>query len=298
VILDRIGAYQRGEALLFDAGLFEAASATLRDADGDPAFAAEALVLPSEAFIADQMAVVDPDAVHAVRDFLRLEIGTTLSAMLQETYERLADDGPYRIDGASIGRRSLRNTCLSYLAVAGREGVVRAKAQFDAATNMTDMLAALGVLAASDSDERVEALAAFHAKWRGDDLVIDKWFSIQAMSPRAETIAEVHRLAGHADFDLRNPNRMRSLVGAFAMSNQVRFHDAGGAGYRFLADMLVALDPINSQTAARLVDPLGAWRRQDDKRAALMRAELERMLALPKLSRGTYEKVSKALALS
>jgi aminopeptidase N len=161
---------------------------------------------------------------------------------------------------------------------------------------MTDSLAALVALAHSNAPSREAALASFHTRWHGDDLVLDKWFAIQAMSPRADTIEQVKRLYRHPDFDLRNPNRVRALVGAFSNGNQVRFHDAGGAGYRFLADAVMELDPINGQVAARLVNPLGAWRRQDEGRDAKMRAELERILALPKLSRGTYEKASKGLA--
>ena len=216
--------------------------------------------------------------------------------MLHATYERLEDAGEYRTDAAAIGRRALRNACLAYLAAAGAEGVALARAQFDAATNMTDSLAALTVLAATDGADREAALSAFHACWRHDDLVLDKWFSIQATSPRPQTVEEVRALAGHPDFDLRNPNRVRALVGAFAAANQVRFHTASGAGYRFLADTVIALDPLNGQTASRLVGPLGTWRRQDEARQALMRAELERILEANGLSRLTYEKISKALA--
>ena len=279
-----------------DEGLVEATAALLAGADADRQFAAEALVLPSEAFIADQMEVVDPDAVHAARQFLRGEVGRRLEPALRATYDRLADSGPARIDAEAIGRRALRNACLGYLAAAGAAGVVLARAQFDAATNMTDSLAALAVLAATDGADRRAALDAFHASWRGDDLVLDKWFSIQAGSPRPQTVDDVRALSSHPDFDLRNPNRVRALVGAFSSGNQVRFHDASGAGYRFLADTVIALDPLNGQTASRLVGPLGAWRRQDAGRQALMRAELERILAASGLSRLTYEKVSKALA--
>jgi aminopeptidase N len=285
----------RGTPPALDGGLLAAMRATLDNAGADPAFAAEALVLPSEAYIADQMATADPDAVHAARQALRAQLGAALHDLLRETYDRLADRGPYRTDGAAIGRRALRNACLAYLAAAGAEGVRLARAQFDAQANMTDVLAALDVLAATEGEDRTAALAAFHARWRGDDLVLDKWFAIQAASPRAATLAEVRALYRHPDFDLRNPNRVRALVGAFA-ANQVRFHAASGEGYRFLADVVIALDPLNGQTAARLVNPLGAWRRQDAARAGLMQAELARILATPRLSRGTYEKASKGLA--
>jgi aminopeptidase N len=279
-----------------DAGLVDAFAHTLKGADADPAFAAEALSLPSEAYIADQMEEADTDAIHAVRQTLRRQLGTVLGAELRATYKRLSNTGAYATDGATIGKRALRNACLAYLGAAGEEGVRLARAQFDAQGNMTDVLAALDVLAASDGPDRAAALAAFHAKWREDDLVLDKWFAIQATSPRPETVKDVQVLVRHADFDLRNPNRVRALVGAFSAGNQVRFHDASGAGYRFLADVVIALDPLNSMTAARLVNPLGTWRRHGPARAALMRAQLQRIAGTANLSRGTYEKASKALA--
>ena len=285
-----------GHPPALDEGLAAAQAALLAGADADRQFAAVALALPSEAFIANQMDVADPDAIHAAREFLRAELGRQLAPVLRATYDRLADSGDYRIDAAAIGRRALRNVCLNYLAAAGAEGVALARAQFDAATNMTDSLAALSVLAATDGPDREAALAAFHASWRGDDLVLDKWFAIQATSPRPQTVADVRALSRHPDFDLRNPNRVRALVGAFSAGNQVRFHDASGAGYRFLADTVIALDPVNGQTASRLAGPLGAWRRQRADRQALMRAELQRILAAGGLSRLTYEKASKALA--
>jgi aminopeptidase N len=292
VMLDMIAGRR---PLALDAGLEEALSATLAGADADPAFAAEALAFPSEAFVGDQMSTVDVDAIHAVRGFLRAEIGRRLAPALRETYERLDDPGEYRIDGSSIGHRALRNACLAYLAAAGADGIALARAQFDAGRNMTDVLAALAALAATDAPERVEALAAFYARWRGDDLVLDKWFAIQATSPRPRTLEDVRALYRHPDFDLRNPNRVRSLVGAFAAGNQARFHDGSGAGYRFLADAIIAIDPTNGQVAARLVDPLGTWRRHDSGRAALMREQLGRIVAQPQVSRFTHEKVSKAL---
>ena len=296
VMLEMVAAHRRGEALGFDDALAEAVAGTLAGADADPAFAAEALILPGEGVVADQMEIADPEAIHLVRQHLRREIGRRFATALRMTYDALTDTGPYRIDGRSIGRRALRNACLSYLAAAGEEGVTLASAQFEAQANMTDVLAALSLLADTDSPARDKALAAFHARWRGDDLVLDKWFSIQAMSSRPDTIAQVRALYAHPDFDLRNPNRARALIGAFASGNPARFHDASGEGYRFLADAVIALDPINAATAARLVSPLGLWRRQAPERAALMRRELERILALPGLSRGTFEKVSKALA--
>jgi aminopeptidase N len=295
VILDLVDGALRGEAMGFDQALADAVAATLAGAERDPAFAAEALPLPGEGVLADQMEVAEPEAIHLARQHVRREIGRRCGTALRDAYMALADAGPYRVDGRSIGRRALRNACLGYLAAAGQEGVALAAAQYETARNMTDRLAALSLLADSTDPARDAALADFHARWRGDDLVLDKWFSIQAMSARADTLMQVRALYGHPDFDLRNPNRARSLVGAFASGNPRWFHDVSGDGYRFLADAVIALDPINGATAARLVGPLGLWRRHTPARAALMRDQLQRIIAVPGLSRGTDEKVAKAL---
>ncbi|MGH7042846.1 MAG: aminopeptidase N, partial [Acetobacteraceae bacterium] len=188
VLLGMAAAWRRGEAVALDPGVVDAASATLAGAEADPAFAAEALALPGEAFLADQQEVVDPDAIHAAREAARGAIGQALHDALRAWYARLTDPGPYRIDGAAIGQRALRNTCLAYLAAAGDPDSVRlAKAQFDLGANMTDVLAALAVLAGIACPERAAALAAFHARWREDALVLDKWFAIQAMSALPDT---------------------------------------------------------------------------------------------------------------
>jgi aminopeptidase N len=296
-LLDRVEALRRRAApASLDPDLVAATRQTLADAAHDPAFAAEALVLPSESFLADQMAIVDVDAVHLARDSARGEIGRALAAEFAAAYEALADPGPYHIDGAAIGRRALRNASLAYIAAANPEkGAALAKAQFDIAANMTDVLAALAVLADLERPERPAALARFFAAWAHDPLVVDKWFSLQARSSLPQTPARVRALTAHPAFERKNPNRVRALVGAFAQANQVRFHDASGAGYAFLADEVIAIDPGNPTTAARLVQPLCAWRRHDPARQALMQRELERILAIPELSKNTYEMVSKSL---
>jgi aminopeptidase N len=298
LLLRMVAAHRRGEALTLDSELITQMGRMLAKADSDPAFAAEALMLPSESFLADQMDVVDVDAIHAARDFARVQIGAALASELAAAYERLADRGPYGIDGMAIGRRALRNVALAYLTLSGGEaGIARAKAQFDAGTNMTDVLAALAVLCEVEHPARIEALAKFYERWKQDDLVVDKWFSLQAMSSLPGTLARVKELTHHPAFTIKNPNRMRSLVGAFTQANQLRFHDPSGAGYAFLADQVVTLDQLNPLMASRLVQPLGQWRRQDPGRHALMKRELERVLALPKLSKNTYEMVAKSLAI-
>jgi aminopeptidase N len=292
VLLDMVAAIQRGEQPSVDPALIEAAASTL---DQEPAFAAEALSLPGEATLADKMAVVDVEAIHTARDIARAAIGRSLAERLRATYDSLTDITGYRIDGASIGRRSLRNTCLSYLVAAGDTSALGvAKAQFDAGQNMTDVLTALAILSGVDCIERVDALAAFYQAWNGDPLVLDKWFAIQALSPLPDTVRAVEALKAHPDFDMRNPNRIRALIGSFA-GNQVRFHDRSGAGYRLYADTLIALDPTNGQVAARMVSPLGQWRRFDEGRRALMKQQLQRILDLPGLSRNTFEMASKSL---
>ena len=297
VLLDGIEACRSavGRAPL-DPDLVTALRRILADAERDPAFAAEALTLPSEAFLADQVAVVDVDAIHATRESARVELGRALSMELASAYVALADTGPYQIEGAAIGRRALRNTCLAYIAAADAErGATLAKAQFETRANMTDVLAALTVLADLDRPERPAALARFYAAWSRDELVIDKWFALQARSSLPGTPDRVRELTMHPAFERKNPNRVRALVGAFAQGNQIRFHDASGAGYAFLADEVITLDPINPTTAARLVQPLGAWRRHNPARQALMQRQLERVLATANLSKNTYEMASKSL---
>jgi aminopeptidase N len=298
LLLDRVARRQRREEWPpLDPDLVAAVGKTLADSAADPAFAAEAITLPSESFLADQLAVVDVEAIHAAREEARAEIGRALEAEFAAAYDALADPGPYRIDGRSIGRRALRNAALSYLAAADpARGAHLAKAQFDAGRNMTDVLAALTVLADLDRPEREAALARFYEIWRHDDLVTDKWFALQARSALPQTPARVRALAAHPAFDHRNPNRVRALVSAFSQGNPLRFHAADGAGYAFLADEVLALDPANPTLAARLVQPLGSWRRHEAGRQALMRRALERVLAAPALSKNTYEMVSKSLA--
>ncbi|MEO6247031.1 MAG: aminopeptidase N [Sphingomicrobium sp.] len=272
----------------------EAMRRTLASNALDPAFKGEALLLPSEALIGDRMALVDPDAIHTAREVLRRAIGTALADPLAAAQR----DGAAGSDlsPAAKGVRRLRTVALGLLAAGDpAKGAVLAKAQFDAADNMTDRQGALAILVNLDAPERDQALGAFYDRFAADSLVIDKWFGLQAAAQRSDTLAAVEALARHPDFSMTNPNRLRSLVGSFSM-NQWAFHAAGGAGYRFLADMVLAADKINPQTAARMVPPLGRWRRFEPVRAALMRSELERILAEQGLSKDVFEQVSKSLA--
>ena len=296
-LLDLIAAAQRGDRLALDAELVESFRRNLAGQAQDPAYTAETLTLPSEAFLADQMMIVDVEAIHAARDFVRAGIGRALGREFGQTYARLTQSGPYRPDSPSIGRRLLRNACLAYLGAAGTaEGIARAKAQFDAGGNMTDVLAALAVLGQIECPERGEALATFYRDWERDELVVDKWFALQATSSLPGTLDTCRALLKHPAFELKNPNRARALISAFASANPRHFHDRSGAGYAFVADQVIALDALNPTLAARLVQPLGTWRRYDAGRQALMKRELDRVLGVEGLSKGTYEMASKSLA--
>ena len=268
-------------------------TAALAGADADPAFAAEAMALPGEGYLADQMAVADPLAIHEVRQALRAALGARLGEALRAARARFADTGPYAPDGPAIGRRALRNVCLGYLVAAG--DMAAAHAQTAAGANMTDVLTALSLISAGDGPGRTEALAAFRARWSGDALVMDKWFAIQAASARPDVLANVRALLADADFAWTAPNRVRAVLGTFAHANPRWFHDAAGAGYRFLAEAVATLDPLNPQVAARMVAPLTGWRRVDSGRAGLMRSALEGLAAGTGLSRNVRESVERGL---
>jgi aminopeptidase N len=273
----------------------DAVRETLANPALDHAFVGEAVLLPSEAFIGDHMERVDPEMIHARREALRADLGRALEAEWRGAYAATAANR-YAYNPAAKGARRLRNVALNYLMASGAEDAPRlALSQYDGADNMTDRQAALGTLASSDAAERHGALAAFYDRYRGDPLVLDKWFTVQALSARDDTPEAVEALARHADFTIANPNRLRSLVGAFA-ANQRAFHAPSGRGYRFLADMILAVDALNPQTAARLVPQLGRWRLFETQRDELMKAELARILAHQGLSKDVFEQVSKSLA--
>ena len=276
------------------APVIAAVRTTLTNNALDAAFIGEAVLLPSEALIGDQMDQVDSDAIHAARDALRQDLGTELQGLWEAAYHSHAA-ARFEYSPEAKGARRLRNVALGYLAAARADDAgPLAFTQFEAADNMTDRIAALGTLANGNAAERARALSAFYDRYRDNALVIDKWFSTQALSARPDTGAAVRVLTGHADFTLHNPNRVRALAGAFSM-NQQQFHARDGSGYRFLADILLNLDPINPQTAAKLLPPLGRWQRFDESRQKLMRAELERILATPNLSKDVFEQASKSL---
>jgi aminopeptidase N len=276
------------------AAIGEAYAAIIADPALDDLMRAELMILPAESYLAEQLPVSDPGAIHAEREGLKTWLGSELAAPLKALHDR-AVAVPYSREAAARGARKVKTQALVLIASGDPvEGAARAFAQYQAADNMTDRQGALMVLASLDAPERETALADFLARYDGNALVIDKWFSLQAGSLHPDVLDHVRALAQHPQFTMNNPNRVRALYMA-AASNPQAFHHASGEGYRLIGDLIRRLDPINAQTAARFVPALGRWRRIEPVRAAQMRAQLEQIAAEPNLSRDTREQVSKSL---
>lgn len=295
LIIGATHAIRSGEEIIWSGSFVMAVARVLSDPSADPAFVAEALSLPGEATLAEQMDSVDPDALHRARIGLRAHLAEQLHAEFAACYERLAPATGYQFDPVSVGRRALRNLCLDYLcevdSVSMRE---LALTQFEVSDNMTDQFAALAVLAQRESREREQALAAFYQHWQGEALVIDKWLQVQATSRSPDTLGRVQRLACHPAFDLRNPNKVYALLRAFG-GNHVRFHAADGSGYHFLAEQICMLDAINPQVASRLARCFDRWSRFDEGRRTHARAALQMIRNHVGLSPDVYEIVSRSL---
>ena len=295
LIIAATAALEAGGTPVWPASFAQAAARVLADAETDPAFAAEALSLPSEATLAEQLEVVDPDALHAARSGLRRFLAEQMGAELLACYQRLAPKGGYRPDLAEVGRRALRNVCLGYLCEADSPSSrALARQQFDTADNMTDQFASLSVLAQGEGEERQQSLDAFYQRWQGEALVVDKWLQVQATSRRPSVLNEVRGLVEHPAFDLRNPNKVYALLRAFG-SNHVYFHAADGSGYRFLAEQTHKLDAVNPQVASRVARCFDRWRKFDAGRQAHARAALEMLRNHPGLSSDLFEIVGRQL---
>jgi aminopeptidase N len=274
----------------------EALGPVLEHAERDMAFAANMLSLPLESEMAMALKVIDPDAIHAARVALVRTVAAAHGKAFADLYDRLSGPGTFSPDAQSAGKRALRNACLRFLTAADDEAAAGlAGAHYDSATNMTDMIAGLAALSRMTSPRAVKAFAHFHDRFAADPLVLDKWMALQAGSPRADTVHRVRELMKHPAFDIKNPNRVRALVGAFS-GNQLRFHATDGSGYALVGDVVRSLDGINAQVAARMAGAFETWKRFDEKRRALIRAELEATLKTPGLSSNMFEVVSKMLA--
>ena len=297
LLMRGIAEFRAGRAVQYPDAFIKAVVRVLADAAKDPAFAAEALGLPSEGYIAEQMDEIDPDAIHSVRRGLRRHIAGALKSELLNAYKTSTAPQPYSPDARSAGLRALRNLCLGYL-MELNDTQMRAlcATQFDAADNMTDSMAALTALANAEGGAREGALKKFYEKWKDEPLVLDKWFAVQATSRLPDTLSVVNRLMQHPAFTLKNPNRVRSVVSSFCHGNQVRFHAADGSGYAFGADQVIAIDPLNPQVAARLARSFDRWKKFDPARRTLAQAALERIRGTAGLSKDTFEVVTRALA--
>jgi aminopeptidase N len=298
LLIDNVAALQAGKPPRSDDMLLAALAAILGDAALQPAFVALALVPPGEGDIAREIGHnIDPNAIFRARNALRAATGDKLGPELAKAYERMTVPGPYSPDAASAGRRSLRNVALDLLAAAGKpEAIARAAKQYDAADNMTDRMAALATLSLHAGPERECAFADYYSRYAPDALVIDKWFSLQAMIPQPDTLDKVRALTAHPAFSFANPNRVRALISAFAQGNPTQFNRADGAGYDFIAENVLALDPKNPQLAARLATAFRTWRTLETGRRGKAQAALERIKAAPDLSRDLADIVERALA--
>ena len=295
VLLALAADWRAGRPLVLEAGLVAAFAATLDDAALDGSFKALAVTLPDEDYLGEQQTPVDVEALHAARVFARQTIGQTLLARWRALVAQRDRESSYRYDNAAVARRTLANVALSYLVAAkAPEAEALLLAQLESADNMTDGLAALQELDGIGK-AREAALARFAAHWRHEALVMDKWFAAQACYDLPDALARVRALLTDESFDYKNPNKVYALIATFASYNHLAFHAADGSGYDFLVEQLALIDAINSQVAARLVRPLARWRRYDARRQGQMRAALERLIALPKLSKGVFEIVSKSL---
>ncbi|HEY4115409.1 MAG TPA: aminopeptidase N, partial [Rhizomicrobium sp.] len=295
VLIEMAETEHSGIAPRADAIYVDAIGDVLVKADNDHAFAAEMLMPPSEGELALKMQPADPVAIHEARNALIVAIAQAHAETFHALYDKLGAAGDYTPDAASAGRRRLRNVCLRYITAAETEDSARlADQHYRSATNMTDMISGLAALVRMEWPEREAALAHLHDRFANNPLVLDKWMSLQASSPLPETIATVKRLMTHPAYDLKNPNRVRALIGAFS-ANHLRFHEEEGSGYALVGDVIRALDSINPMVAARMASAFENWRRYDDRRQALMRGQLEETLAKEGLSSNLFEVASKML---
>jgi len=298
IILECVNTLQQGGTPVLDPLFVEALRQNLQQRNGDKALLAQALTLPAENTLALQMKVIDPDNLYLARQFVRSELARQLSQDLHQVYEENKEVGGYALTPEAMGRRNLRNICLSYFLAMdplSADYLGLAVKQYEQKANMTDVMAALSALANCPVPERQEVLDDFYRQWQGEPLVVDKWLTLQAISSLEDTLETVKYLLTHPAFSLHNPNKVRALIGAFGTGNHVRFHAASGSGYAFLAEQILILDPINPQIAARLMTPFTSWKRYDTSRKQLMREQMARIAGQQALSAGVHELVQKSL---
>jgi aminopeptidase N len=296
-ILALARAHGEGQPLAVPASLQGIVARLLADHASDPALLALALVPPSAAYVAALQPVLDVDGVVAASTFIMRELAVALRGDFERVYRERRVHGPYSPTPDQTGSRKLANTCLAYLGrIDDAAARALAVAHYDAADNMTDTFAALAALRDSVSAERDTLYGRFEARWRDEPLVLDKWFALEALSQRGDALARVRQLLAHPRYNARNPNRVRSLVGAFALRNFARFNAADGGGYNFAADQVLSLDATNPQLAATIAGAFNLWKRFPEPRRGLQQAALQRIAAMPGLSPDVTEVVTRTLA--
>jgi len=296
LMMDLIDDIQNHRPLALDNDYIEAVRVLLTDEISDPSLLALSLTLPLESYVAEQMVQIDPHAIHSARNFMRTILARTLQQEFSACYARCHVDGEYSLDPLAVGQRSLKNVCLSYLGCLDDGAMLDlVYQQYQRGDNMTDVSAALTIMADIPSAKTEAAFDQFYQRWQCDPLVVDKWLAMQARSSRSDCLQQVVDLLDSEAFDLKNPNKVRSLIGAFCHGNLVNFHAADGSGYRFLQEQIAVLDTFNPQIAARLVTPLLRWPRYDAQRAGAMKLALEELLSAAGISSDLFEVVSKGL---
>ncbi len=278
-------------------GFIDACRQALTDTESDQALLAEILTLPGESYLGDQMDTVDVTAIHNSRESLKLLLARELKDDLYRVYQQGVEQGAYDISPPSIARRRLRNLALDYLMQLNDDtATALCIEQYRAGHNMTDVITALGLIANSNAPQREELLSDFYQRWEHDPLVLDKWFTVQAVSKRKDTISYVRRLMQHPGFSMHNPNKVRALIGAFCSANPINFHASDGSGYLLLGETVQQLDAINPQIAARMLRIMARWRRYDAERQQLMKQQLETILGVEGISKDVFEVATKCLA--
>lgn len=294
IIFQLIDDYQHHRELKIDPLFIQAFEKILLNGK-DKFLTAERLILPAETYLIELMDVADVHAIYNSRLFLRKEIARQLKNQLLQVYHA-NEEKEYHLDIEGMGKRKLKNLCLSYLTLLEEKDVIElAVKQFQNAMTMTDAMGALISLNTLDIPERSQLLDEFYQRWHKESLVVDKWFSVHASAPLPKTLATVKQLMNHPAFDMKNPNKVRSLIGAFSNFNYICFHDKSGSGYEFLSDQVLIIDKFNPQLSARLVEPLIRWKKFDEDTQTLMRTQLQRIASIEKLSKDVYEIVTKAL---
>ncbi len=281
--------------LTTEADLLSSFSSTVSQDNNDPELLSRLLRVPSQAYLLDQLDVYDVEGVYQAHQHLRRTLAEHNQKTMMAQYEKLKTNRPYEYETAAVGARALKNCYLSYLATLGKTYANVVEEQFQKANNMTDKLAALEALVNNRSKRKSEFLEAFFEQWKQEPLVVDKWFALQAAADSPTVLSEIKGLVTHPAFKLTNPNNVYSLIGTFFRANPYYFHAADGSGYQFLADQVIELDAKNPQVGARMVTGLLRWKKLDDFRQDLARAQLERILAVKNLSKNVYELAYKSL---